>query len=111
MNNALLWKIHPSRPYFVFDPEVDGFAYFATEEERDRYAKDAIAEYLDDGWMEEVVNVVAGKLTHRATEVNRVDRPPDSEFDEDGLDSDGVAWDSEWDYICGYELKPLGEKT
>lgn len=111
MKKLLPWSIHSSRPYFVYDPEGDGFAYFATEEERDKYAKDAIAEYLDDGWMEEVVNVIAGKLTHRATQVDKINRPPDSDFNEEGFDSDGIAWDSEWDYICNYELRPLGEKT
>jgi len=97
------------RPYFIHDPEGDGFTYYATEEERDEAAKDIIQEYLDDGWNEEVESVTAGKITHQATQVNVVKRPHDDELDEDGFDKDGQYWDSEYDYTCGYELRPLGE--
>lgn len=95
------------RPFFVYDPEGDGFVYFATEQERDDHAHDCIQAYLNDGWSEEVVNVVAGVLTHRAAQVDRIDRPPKEEIGEDGCDEDGNYWPEEFDYICDYKLLPL----
>lgn len=91
----------------MYDPVGDGFVYFATEQERDDYANDCIQGYLDDEWSEEVVNVVAGVLTHRATQVDRIDRPPKEELDEDGYDEEGICWPGDIDYLCDYKLLPL----
>ena len=99
------WIFSPDRPYFVHDPEGDGFSYYATEEERDKHAEECIQEYLDDGWSEEVVFVMAGKITHRATQVDLEKRPDN--LDEDNLDEEGNYWDSDWDYKCNYELRPI----
>lgn len=95
-------------PYFYHDPEGDGFVYFKSESERDEHVKDAIQGYLDDGWAEEVENVTVGKLTGVATKVNVIERPNDGSLDDDNCDEDGRYWDSDWDYICNYEIKPLG---
>ena len=101
------WIFHPSRPYFYHDPEGDGFMYFATSQERDKAADEAIKNYLDDGWAEEVVYVMAGKVTHRATQTDLVKRPPDEELDEDNCDGEGRYWDADWDAVCNYKLLPV----
>ncbi len=101
------WVLNQSMPYFVHDPEGDGFTYFTTEKERDEFASEAIQEYLDDGWSEEVTYVVTGVITHRAAQTDLVHRPCNDELDEEGMDEDGVCWDADWDYICNYKLLPL----
>lgn len=100
------WQKSPNRPYFVYDPEGDDFQYYATEQERDTAAADAIQGYLDDCWSEEVENVIAGVLTHTAERCDVVNRPDDSELDEDNLDGEGQYW-GEYDGMCNYELKKL----
>ena len=93
--------------YFLNDVEGSGFETFDTIEERDAEAKKCIRFYLDDGWREDVVNVVAGEITHRATQTNLVERPPQEEIDENGEDSQGFHWDGDFDHICDYELLPI----
>lgn len=100
------WQISPNRPYFFCDPGGDGFMYYATAEERNKAANEAIQFYLDDCWSEEVANVVAGVLTHQSTQVDRIDRPDDSELDEDDLDGEGTYW-GDWTYTCDYKLMPI----
>jgi len=95
------------KPYFVHDPEGDGFTFFATEQERDEYAKECIEGYLDDGWSEEVVFVIGGKVTHQAKQCDLVERPPEDEIDGDGNDLEGRYWDSDWTEMCNYRLLPL----
>lgn len=101
------WNFKKETPYFVLDPDGDGMSYFGSEEERDKFAKACIRLYLDDGWDENVIHVLGGKVTHRATQVNREDRPDDVEIDEDGVDLEGNHWDGDMEYKCNYELKPL----
>jgi hypothetical protein len=95
-------------PYFVFDSLGDGFMYFETENLRDAYAKIVIASYLNDGWDEEVTDVVAGKLTHTTIMTDKVDRPDN--IDEDDYDQSGTYWDPDWSYMCNYELTDMQEK-
>lgn len=100
------WEASPNRPYFVYDPDGDGFIYYATEEERDDAAKAVIEVYLQDKWDEQVTNIVAGKLTHTAKQTDVQHKPPADELDEDGIDGEGESWDG-IDYRCNYELLPL----
>ena len=95
------------KKYFVHDVESVGFETFDTIEERDAEAKACIQVYLDNGWREDVINVVAGEITHRATETNRIDRPPQHEIDENGEDGEGNNWCNDFDYTCNYELLPI----
>lgn len=99
------WTPSKDRPYFVHDPQGDGFSYFETEQERDDFAHDCIQAYLDDGWDEEVEHVVAGKLTHRATQTDVIMRP--DILDEDGCDEEGNDWNNDFSHICDYKLLPL----
>lgn len=93
--------------FFVFNPEGDGFAFYKTAEERDAAAKEMIQMYLDSGeWSPEVQSVFSGEVTHRATEVNRVDRPDDLE---DGVDGEGRYWPEDCDYLCKVEMRPASE--
>ena len=102
------WEISPNRPYFFFDPEAQGFEYFATEKERDEAAESAIQAYLDDGWSEEVTNVLAGVLTHTSEQFDLKTRP--AELDEDEMDAEGNDWSHIFDCICNYKLFPLSER-
>lgn len=95
-----------NKPYFYFDPEADGFEYFETENERDKAAQDAIQMYLDEGWNEDVTNIVTGTITNKATMVD-VEMRPDT-VDEDGYDDTGGYWNQYWDYKCDYKIRPLG---
>lgn len=102
-------QFHPDagHRFFFYDQEGDGFLYFSTTEERDAAAAEAIELYCDDGWSEEVENVVAGEITHAATKCNVRTRPKPEDLDDEGFDKDGNSWPPEWDEICSYELRPL----
>ncbi len=95
--------------YFVHEPEGDGFTYFLSEKERDDFAKTLIQDYLQDGWGDGVDSIVTGILTH-TTEQTNVRHRKDQVFDEEGCDGEGVWWDDDWDYICGYELINLDKQ-
>lgn len=99
------WNFKKDRPYFVLDPEGDGITYFKTISERDKFADECIQQYLDHTWNEEVVNVVAGVVTHSAQQTDREDRP--AELDEEGYDGDGIYWNPDFDYMCNYKLLPV----
>lgn len=102
------WEVSPNRLFFVFDPEGDGLAYYATESERDNAASEAIKGYLSDGWSEEVTNVIAGRLTHTTKKCDVISRP--DEIDENDCDGEGNYW-GEFDHFCNYKLTPLELKT
>jgi hypothetical protein len=96
--------------WFMYDPEGSGYEEFPTEKLAMQAAEAAIKWYLDDGWSEDVVNIVCGKITHKATQCDYVKRPPESEIDEEGVDGEGTWWNSDWDYMCDYKMKPIKEK-
>ena len=93
------------RPWFAYCSE-GGMLFFATEAEAREQAEKYIEDWLDDGWDEQVENVLVGKVTEKATQVNRRERPPESELDEDGLDEDGNNW-GDFPYCCDYKPRPL----
>lgn len=95
--------------YFIFDPQNGDFAYFRTAEDRDAAADGIIQSYLDDGWDEEVENVIAGEVTHTCERVNVKNRPPEDEIDGEGVDGEGDYWAEEWACKCDYGLKPLAQ--
>jgi hypothetical protein len=93
-------------PFFHYDPEGDGFVYFKTEADRDEAANIEIRNHLDnDGWSEDVANILVGKVTGRGKMVDI--SLPDGELDEDGCDEAGEWWDSDCDYKCDYKIKSL----
>ena len=91
--------------YFLYDPKEGIFETFTAADDRDKAANDAIKDYLDDCWDLEVSNVVGGVVTHVATQVDRTDRPPKDEIDEDGIDGSGTYWGGDMEYMCDYQLK------
>lgn len=123
--------------YFIHDPNND--TDFYTDKavwEKAMQEFDAVGAYCDDGWSEDVVNVIAGIIpagisrcedeesddfeeewdyyrrhaTHRMTECNRRDRPDD--VDENGdSESTGDTWLGDWDYICDYQFAPIVAKA
>jgi len=109
MPSTIKPQSHPSAeyPYFVFDSLGDGFMYFSSESARNDHAEFVISGYMNDGWDEEVTNVVAGELTHTTLMTNKVERP--DIIDEDGYDQDEYYWDPCWAYRCDYELLPFEE--
>lgn len=100
-------KPSAEKPYFIYDPMDSEFYYFATEEDRDKYSQQIIELFLDDRWSEEVENLIAGKVTHKAAQTNREDRPADSDLDEENYTKDGDYWPEDMDYRCGYSLDRL----
>lgn len=104
------WERSPNRPFFVYSPEDDGFTYYATEKERDDAAAEIIKEYLYDGsWSEDVTGVLAGVLTHVVKKCDVVEKPDESELDDDGMDEEGNYW-GDFDEICNFRLAPIGDK-
>lgn len=103
------YKLRPSSRYrfFVFDPH-DGFLYFPDREARDAYARDRVEDYLDPdcGWDELVEDIAVGELTGVVEAVERRERPPDEELDEDECDEDGRWW-GQWDFWVRYEVVGL----
>ena len=89
--------------YFVNCPDC-GFSTFDTEENRDKAAHDCIQHHLDEGWSEEVDQVVAGVITSTATQTDLIKRPPDSEIDDEGLDGDGNDWGLGFEFTCNYKM-------
>lgn len=92
--------------FFVYDPQDGEFTYFKTAELRDEGAKVVIDLFLDDGWDELVEQVAAGELTHLCVQVDREDRPPEDELDDNLCDRDGKHW-GEAEYACNYALEAL----
>lgn len=95
--------------FWLFDPEGDGMQFFPTVEERNAASKEAIQAYLDDGWSEEVGNVIAGEVTHLTTATNVVRRP--ETLDEDDHDEDGEYWPEGADFKCDYELVAIASEA
>lgn len=102
------WQAGKDKPYFVYDPDGDGFSFFETEKERDGFAEDCIQLYLDDGWDDGVENVIAGEATHTAQQTDRIDRPTPDLLDADGCDEHGNDWNhNDFEYVCNYKMLPL----
>lgn len=95
--------------FWLYDPNGWGMRYFKSEEERNTAVKGLIDSYYsDDGWEEEVLEISAGEVTHIIQEINRIDRP--EVLDENDYDEDGNYWNSDWDSLVNYELRPIKEE-
>jgi len=96
------------KKWFAYDPN-DNPEFFATEEEAANRAREMLAWYADvamsDGWDEDVEFVCYGKVTHAAMRINEI--TPVGEIDEDGIDEDGVYWESGIEFKCDYEIQEL----
>jgi hypothetical protein len=93
--------------YFLAAPE-DGLMYFATAADRDEYAKRLIEKhgYGDGAWDPDVDDIVAGVVTHKATQHNFT--YPVGDVDDDGYDQNGQGPFEEQDsYLCDYELQSI----
>lgn len=103
-------KSRPTSEYrfFLYDQEGEGMTYYRDKEERDKAAKEAIANYLDcNEWVEEVEYVCVGEVTATTEKTNVTVRPPADEIDEDGIDQEGDYWDGDCEEKCNYELFEL----
>ena len=103
MDKDLQYSPDSKYKYWVYDHEGDGMVFYKSEESRNKAMEEAIAEYLDDGWSEEVIRVCAGVVTHVTIQTDLVKRPPEEEL-EDNCDKEGTYWGN-FDYMCNY--KPL----
>lgn len=96
---------YPSAEYrfFLYCPN-NGHTFYRTQEERDNAAQKLIREYTDCGeWSKEVVDIYAGKITHRVVETERLERV--GQLDDYGYDESGEYWgDSDI-----YGLQPLAQ--
>lgn len=101
----------PEYRFFLYDPEGYGFMFFRSAEERDAAASDAIFAYLDDEWAEEVEGVFAGEVTHHTIRTHVTMKPKREDFDSEEEFEDALSefGDSDCDYTCNYELRPLTE--
>jgi len=110
-NPEIKYTITDGFPFFLYDPEGDGFTFFKTQEERDKRAAAVIkqyqGEYSGEGWSQEVEGVFAGTITARATKTNIEYPPPDNELDEERCDNDGKYWPEEAKDYCDYKLMPF----
>jgi len=99
----------PSAEYrfFIYDALDGEFSYYRSAEDRDAAKRGVIESYLDDGWNDEVEQVLAGEITHTCQKIDVQERPPENEIGEDGHDLDGMYWEPEWSYRCDYDLLPL----
>jgi hypothetical protein len=97
----------PSSTHLYGLYDGDGITFYKSAAERNEAAKETIQNYLSDGeWCDDVTNVFAFVVTHRATEVDVV--RPVGEIDEDGCDQAGEDWsNTNCDYKCNYALKPF----
>ncbi len=101
--------------YFVWDGE-SGYHEYATEEDRDRYHREAISYYkdVDDAWCEDVDCVRSGIVTHETAPTGLIKKPPvcDAHPNESDANCDMCMFHDEYpdhcyDYICSYEPAPL----
>jgi len=102
------WKPTSEFRFFIYDPCGDGFIFYKSAEDRDYVASEVISMYLDDGWNEDVEQIVAGEISHTCEQTNREERPDD--VDEEGYDEDGGYW-GDFDHKCNYELVELEKKS
>ncbi|MFT0721970.1 hypothetical protein ACDX36_26170 [Pseudomonas aeruginosa] len=92
--------------YFTFDPNGAEFIYYRSADERDADSQNIIAHYLDDGWDEEVEQIIAGEISHTCEQTDARHRPDDEDLDDEDCDGEGTYW-GEFDTICNYELAPV----
>lgn len=109
MMNEYDYKQQPDLEYvyYIYDPNDGTMFYFKCIKERHRYARSAIRYYLnDDGWNEEVRQLVTGTVTHMVTRYNTTERPDEEELDEEGCDGEGTYW-GDFSYRCDFKLQPV----
>ena len=101
-------KYNPDKdyPYFLYNPEGNGFEYFRTKELRDNCASDEVQAYLDDAWDEQVTDIVVGEVTGQASMVDVEVKPTTT--DEEGVDGEGSYWPDDCDCRCDYKVMPVG---
>lgn len=101
-------KLLPKGTFFYLD--ADGVIFnFHNEHERNEAAENSILALLGEEWDESVDQIVAGVITHRASQTDLKRRPDDSELDENGCDDEGFDW-QDFLYVCNYKLKEVGGK-
>ena len=91
--------------YGLYDPEGSGHTFYATEKERDDAAKEAIQDYFEDTWFDNVEGVFIFTVTAKATQVDV--KHPKGELDKEGFDENEDWWESDDDFSCNYALKPF----
>ena len=106
------WFPDTEHRFFLCDPSEGEFKYFKTLEERDAAAQDMIDLHCDDGWSEEVDQIIAGEITHHtiAHNVNACPKREDFDSDEDYESAESEYGNTDYPYRCSYKLAPLDEK-
>lgn len=101
------WYVTDDKPWFAYCPD-NGLMAFATEAEAMSQAEEFIDAWLDHdtGWDELVDQVFVGRATQISSQADRVDRPDESQLDEDGCDPEGYHW-GDFEYVCNYKVKPV----
>lgn len=100
------WSVTDEKPWFAYSG--NGILAFKTEAEATAQAEEFIEDWLDPdtGWDELVDQVFVGRAIQISSQVDRIDRPDESEIDEDGCDEDEHYWGGDYEYFCNYKLLP-----
>lgn len=89
--------------FFIHDPEGHFFLYFRNAADRDEALPTIIDNYrADDGWNDEVKNIMAGEVSSVCQQTDFQARP--EQINENGRDENGTYWQEGWKYICDYEM-------
>lgn len=102
-------SLKTGRKWITYCPE-DGVEIHNSEDDALKYGHGLIETWLDPdfGWDDDVKQVFVAQITHRAEMVDRVDRPPEDELDENGCDYYGDDWsDPDITCKCNYRLIPV----
>jgi hypothetical protein len=95
-------------PWMVYTP--DDIVFCQTEKDAYDYANDEIRCYCDDGWSDDVKQVLIAKVVATAAQTDLQHRPPEEEINEEGEDENGTYW-GDFEYICNYKLQTFAEQA
>lgn len=89
-------------PFFVYDHEC-GYDEYKDMESALEEAKIRIEDYCEDGWGDEVEDIIVGLVTHRTKSCNHVTRDMLNEYGE----YNGRYYGHEYEEYCDYEMEPV----
>jgi len=104
-----------SKTYWYYDPIIDDYDNFNTEEERDKAVKSLLKHDLmfdDMSWDEDAINEVKigeSNITHKIERFIVCDRPDEDEIDDDGYDKHDMYWGDDRDHQYEFKIIKKGD--
>jgi len=98
-----------SQLWFVYSPEGDGIVFFKTEGDMLKGLHEELHMCYEgtEGWDDwQLSELCAGKITHLPFKTN-VTRRKDVVLDEEGVDENGMWWDSDWLEMYDVEIREV----